>query len=187
MLRMKRKVVTWTLIVFGLLVVGVVAAVNLTSLGEEDRTTKGEQASVVGVAEPVVLHGMRHRVTGVRKAKRLYAQLQPSKYDEPRQAQGVYVAVNLAVENVGDEPVSGSIHESTFIGGDGKTYALGALSNGTTIAELQPGFPDRARLVFDVDPAAVRGGSLGLATCPYIGQLEPGQGCASAKVVLGPP
>ena len=182
---MRRRVVSWKLIAIGLLLVGLVAALSFTSLRDEDQTPTGEQPSAVGVEEAVVLHGVRYRVTRVQKAKRLYAQLHPADYDEPKQALGVYVAVHLAVENVGDGSASGSIHDSSFIGGDGKTYVLGALSNGTTIFELQPDVSDSARLVFDVDPAAVRGGSLGLANCPLVDQPEPSQGCAAAKIALG--
>jgi Domain of unknown function (DUF4352) len=185
MLPMTRTGVGWKRIVFGLLAVGLVAALSVTILRDEDQAQTGEEASAVGVEEPVVLHGVRYSVTRIQKAKRLYAQLQPSEYDEPKQALGVYVAVHLTVENIGDEAASGSIHDSTFVGGDGKTYALGSLSNGTTIFELQPDVSDRARLVFDVDPAAVRAGNLGLANCPLVDRPEPSQGCATARIALG--
>lgn len=183
-LRTLRKVVMWTLIVFGVLFIGIVA-LSFTSLGEEEQATPGAQRSSE-VGKAVVLHGVSYRVMGARTTKRLYAAEKPTKYDEPRRARGVYVVVNIAYKNVGNEPASGALEGSTFVGGNGKTYTTDTLSRNTVIYQLQPDFSNRGRLVFDVSPPAVRGGKLKLADCLGIGLFEEtDEGCATETIDLG--
>ena len=178
----RSRIVTWTLGAVGVLLVGLVA-LYLTGLDDDPTSSRGEQSSAGIVGEPVVLHGVRYEVTGVRKASRLFAVEKPTQYDEPRQTSGTFVAVSVALTNDADEPAAASFHGSALVGGNGQSYPLDSLSWGTYY-DLQPGLRERARLVYDVSPAAAPGAILNLTDCPINDAFEPDD-CAIARVDLG--
>jgi hypothetical protein len=161
-----------------------VVAVKLTGRDDEDRTSsRDEESLAAAVGESIVLHGVRFEVTGVRRAKRLFGVENPTEFDEARQTSGTFVAVDVALRNVGDEPASASIHGSSLVGGNGTTFALDSFSWGTYY-DLQPDLTERARLVFDVGPAAAPGAMLDLADCPLDEAGEPAD-CTSTRIDLG--
>jgi hypothetical protein len=176
-----RSVALWAFVALGVLLVGVV--VVLTTRDGEDTSSRAERGSAVTVGQPVVLHGVRYEVTGVRTARRLFAVEKPTEFDEPRQTRGTFVAVDVVLRNDAGEPASASFHGSSFVGGDGKAHPLDALSWGTYY-DLQPDLAERARLVFDVRPVVTRGATLVLADCPLDAAGEPDD-CATARVDLG--
>jgi Domain of unknown function (DUF4352) len=178
-----RSKITWILIGLGALVIGVVA-LSLTVLDDETGS-RGEAASPAAVGEPVVLHDVRYEVTGVRTARRLFEVEQPTEFDEPRRTSGIFVAVDVALTNDGDEPASASFHGSSLVGGNGQTYPLDSLSLGTFYA-LEPDLAERGRLVFDIPPGAASGAVLVIADCPLDAAGEPAD-CTDARIDLGLP
>ena len=176
---MNRGIVKWPLIGLGVLVAGFAA---LTVLDDDQTTSAGEQSAVT-IDEAVVLHDVRYEITGVRRARQLFAVEQPTEFDEPRQTSGTFVAVEVALRNVGDEPATASFHGSSLVGGNGETYVLDSLSWGT-FYDLLPDLAERGRLVFDVPPAAAPGALLVLADCPLDDAGEPAD-CTDARIDLG--
>lgn len=177
-LRTLRKIVTWTLIVFGLLFVALVIAA-LAGVGEQaDNTAKpGRKAArSAAVGKPVVLHGISYRITRVRKARQV----------EYAKAQGIFVVVDISVKNVGDEPAD-IFTQSSLLGGNGKTYSLAGRASDIALAfDLQPEFSKRGRLAFDVGPAAVRGARLRIENCKVDLTQDTLRGdCDSATIDLG--
>ena len=171
----------WALIGLAVLVVGL-AGSSLWVLGDGDETNSSGDRSVAAVGEPVVLHDVSYTVTGVRTARRLFEVENPTQFDEPRQTSGLFVAVGVSLRNDGDEHASASFHGSSLVGGNGETYPLDALSQGTYY-DLQPDIVERGRLVFDVPPAATPGAVLVIADCPVNEAFEPDD-CASVRVDL---
>jgi Domain of unknown function (DUF4352) len=170
----------WTIVGIGALLVGLVM-LKLTVLDDE-KSARGEQ-SAASLEDPVVLHDVRYEITGIRKARRLFAVESPTEFDEPRQTAGTFVAVDVSLTNVGDAPEAASFHGSALVGGNGETYVLDSLSFGT-LYDLQPDVTERGRLVFDVPPSAAAGATLVLADCPLDDSGEPAD-CADARVDLG--
>jgi hypothetical protein len=179
-----RKVAKWTLIVGGVLFVALVIA-SFTSLGNGGKTaSKGSKGShAAGLGETVVLRDVAFTITHARTAKRLPSfPGQTARYSD--RAKGIFVRVSISLKNVGVMPATGTIADSTFFGGNGKTYSPDSSKN-STFSELQRGFSGRGWLVFDVSPEAVRGGRFVLLECGAPLLDEPIQRCGTARIDLG--
>jgi hypothetical protein len=179
-----RRLITWTLIVGGVLCV-VLLISSLTSLGDgRQASAKGSEGShVTGIGERVVLNDIAFTITHAGSGKRLPTHLgQTPRYWA--KAKGIFIRVSISFTNVGAVPATGTITDSTFFGSDGKTYGLDS-SRHSTFSDLTRGFLARGWLVFDVSPNALQGGRLVLLECMAPLLDQPIQRCATARIDLG--
>ena len=181
MLRGKR-IVTWTLVGCGVLAFVALVIAGFTSQHNPGANRAASRASVSDIGRAVILDDVAFEVTSVRRAKRVRRSPR-SASEVDLHARGVLVAVDFSYKNVGEDPTTAFVSDSSFLGGDGKTYGLDF--GGATISNLQAGASGRARFVFDVRAAAVRGGRLLLTDCSAPLLDVPEQRCAVDELDLG--
>jgi hypothetical protein len=177
----ERRIATWTLVTFGVLLVVAVVIAGITSQHESalDRATAPARSDV---DRKVVLKNVAFEVRRVRRVERVRRSSGSASRTDVGTA-AVLVTVDVAFENVGKDPATAFVSDSSFLGGDGKTYDLDA--GGATIANLQSGASGRGTFVFGVSPSAVLGGRLLLTDCGAPLLDVPQQRCAVAELDLG--
>ncbi len=128
--------------------------------GDADKVTK---ADPVKVGESVELEGTKYTV----ESARTQASVGNEFFKE--EADGIYVVVELTIENTKDETKTFSDNAAKFIGANDKTYstdfdgtvaATGDDGEPLILEDMQPDVPKTGLLVFDVPEAAVKGGQL---------------------------
>lgn len=131
--------------------------------GDETEAEQVTQDAPVAVGEAVELEGTRYIVESVRTSPTVGSEF----FEE--QASGVYVIVDLTIENLKDETKVFSDTAAVFRANNDKTYSTD--SDGTFAAigddgeplifeEMQPDLPKTGMLVFDVPESVVAGGLL---------------------------
>ena len=121
----------------------------------------GTKSHPVVIGETVELQGTRYTVNSAKTAATVGGEFLEEK------AGGVYVIVELTIENTKDETKTFLDEAAKFIGSNGKKYSTD--SDGTISAmgddgeplifeDMQPDVPKTGVLVYDVPKAAVSGG-----------------------------
>jgi hypothetical protein len=128
--------------------------------GDADKVTK---ADPVKVGETVELEGTKYTVESARTQASVGSEF----FKE--EADGIYVVVELTIENTKDETKTFSDNAAKFIGANDKKYstdfdgtvaATGDDGEPLILEDMQPDVPKTGLLVFDVPEAAVKGGQL---------------------------
>ncbi len=123
----------------------------------------GTKSNPVAIGETIELQGTRYTVKSAKTAPTVGGEFLEEK------AGGVYVIVELTIENTKDETKTFLDEAAKLIGGNGKKYSTD--SDGTFAAigddgetlifeDMQPDVPKTGVLVYDVPKAAVAGGLL---------------------------
>lgn len=158
-----KKKRTWILGIVALIIVIAVA----TSGGGNDgpTATDGTAASeskaegkTFNIGQAVELEGTRYTVTGARTKDTIGGE-----YGES--ADGVFVVVDLSIENTKNETRTFMDTAATFIAKDGTVYEGSDASwvlgdDSLFLRDMQPDLTTKGKLVFDVPPAKVAGGVL---------------------------
>jgi len=123
----------------------------------------GTKSNPVAIGETIELQGTRYTVKSAKTAPTVGGEFFEEK------AGGVYVIVELTIENTKDETKTFLDEAAKLVGGNGKKYStdsdgtIAAISDdGETLIfeDMQPDVPKTGVLVFDVPKAAVAGGVL---------------------------
>jgi hypothetical protein len=172
----------WGFLTVGVVFVVVLVIAALTSPASKTGTaaTGTTTPAIRKPLERFVLRGVSFEITRARTVERLVGR---DAAGGATRAKGVFVIVDLTFRNVGEDPVTAFTADSGFLGGNGKTYGLD--SGGATISGLPPRASGAGRFVFDVEPAAVRGGRLLLIDCGAPLLDSPEQHCSVAQIDLG--
>lgn len=137
-------------------------AATAGSAGEGDAEEVTQDAPVA-IGEAVELEGTRYVVESVRTASTVGSEF----FEE--QANGIYVIVDLTIENLKDETKVFSDTAAVFRANNDKSYstdtdgtfaALGDDGEPLIFEEMQPDLPKTGMLVFDVPESVVAGGLL---------------------------
>jgi hypothetical protein len=125
----------------------------------DDSNKAGSKSNPVTVGQTVELEGTRYTVEKARTA--------PTVGDEffKERANGVYVIVELTIENKKDETKTFSEEAAKFISADGKKYATDddgsiAADDPLILEDMQPDVPKTGKLVYDVPKGKAKGGLL---------------------------
>ncbi|GAA2080021.1 hypothetical protein GCM10009821_20390 [Aeromicrobium halocynthiae] len=133
------------------------------SAGDEGDAEEVTQDAPVAVGEAVELEGTRYVVESVRTSPTVGSEF----FEE--QANGIYVIVDLTIENLKDETKVFSDTAAVFRANNDKSYstdsdgtfaALGDDGEPLIFEEMQPDLPKTGLLVFDVPESVVAGGLL---------------------------
>lgn len=116
---------------------------------------------VFQVGQAVTLEGTIYTVTGASTQDNIggaYGQ----------KADGVFVVVDLTIENTKNETKTFMDNAATFIARDGTRYegsdaAMYLGDDALFLRDMQPDLPTKGKLVFDVPPAKAKGGNLEVA------------------------
>lgn len=123
----------------------------------------GTKSNPVAVGETIELEGTRYTVESAKTASKVGGEFFEEK------AGGVYVIVELTIENTKDETKTFFAEAAKFIGGTDKKYstdddgtiaAIGEDGEPLIFEDMQPDVPKTGVLVYDVPKAAVSGGIL---------------------------
>lgn len=123
----------------------------------------GTKSNPIAVGDTVKLQGTQYTVKGVKTAATV-----GSEYFQET-AGGVYVIVELTIENTKDETKTFSDSAARFIGGNGKSYstdtdgtiaAIGDDGEPLFLEDMQPDVPKTGILVFDVPEGSTSGSLL---------------------------
>ena len=169
----------WIGLIALLVIVGIVTATNSSDTGgpekvggsssgsEEDSSSDsnkaGSKSNPFKVGDTVELEGTQYTVESAKKG--------PSVGGEflKEEANGVYVIVELTIENKKDETKTFSDEAAKVIGGNGKTYstdsdgtiaAIGSGEDTLIFADMQPDVPKTGTLVYDVPVGKAKGSML---------------------------
>lgn len=182
--RKKRFVIPLGLVVVGALATGLnggdegagpqeveaATADEAKAAGEKKEATEKQQAEVGSAERPlpvgrtIELEGTRYTVDAARTTPTIGSEFMEE------QADGVFVVVDLTIENTKDESKIFSDSAAQFTTADGTSYgtdsdasvaALGeGEDNSLLMTEMHPDLPTSGQLIFDVPPAKVKGGTL---------------------------
>lgn len=127
--------------------------------GSKSSSTKGgSEAKSFKVGQTVELEGTQYTVTGASTQGSVGGQF-------GEKADGIFVVVDLTIENQKNETKTFMDSAATFVAKDGTKYAgsdaaiyLGDAS--LLLRDMQPDLATKGKLVFDVPPAKVAGGEL---------------------------
>jgi hypothetical protein len=123
----------------------------------------GTKSNPVAIGDTIELEGTRYTVKSAKTAKTVGGDFFEEK------AGGVYVIVELTIENTKDETKTFMSEAAKIIGGNGKKYstdddgtiaAIGDDGEALIFEDMQPDVPKTGVLVYDVPKAAVSGGLL---------------------------
>jgi hypothetical protein len=124
----------------------------------------GEQQNPAKIGQSVELEGTRYTVNNVKTTNSVGSQFFNEKAD------GVFVVVNLTIENLKDESKIFMDSAAQFSATDGTKYStdtdagLAATEDDTLIlTEMHPDLPTKGTLIFDVPQAKLKGGLLELS------------------------
>jgi hypothetical protein len=124
--------------------------------GDDKAGTKGNP---IKVGETVKLKGTQYTVESAKTSDTIGGE-----YTEEK-AGGIFVVVELTIENKKDETKTFLSNAATFIASNDKSYdtsddAIFAVDEPLILEEMQPDLPKTGTLVFDVPPKVVAGGLL---------------------------
>ena len=134
---------------------------NTVDTKKDDKV--GTKSNPVAVGETIELEGTRYTVKSAKTASTVGGEFFEEK------AGGVYVIVELTIENTKDETKTFLSEAAKFIGGNDKKYstdddgtvaAIGEDGEPLMFEDMQPDVPKTGVLVYDVPKAAVAGGML---------------------------
>ena len=123
----------------------------------------GTKSNPIAVGETIELEGTRYTVESAKTASTVGGEFFEEK------AGGVYVIVELTIENTKDETKTFMSEAAKLIGGNDKKYstdddgtiaAIGEDGEPLMFEDMQPDVPKTGVLVYDVPKAAVSGGLL---------------------------
>lgn len=147
--------------------VALIVLFSALSGGGDDAKSEGEAAKdevkTFQIGETVSLAGTEYTVTKAKTAATV-----GSEYAEEN-ADGIFIVVNLTIENKKDETKTFDSSNAKVIAGNGKSYSTdddGSLAvaidgeESLIFADMQPDVPKKGTLVFDVPKDAVKGSKL---------------------------
>ncbi len=123
----------------------------------------GTKSNPIAIGETIELQGTRYTVNSAKTASTVGGEFFEEK------AGGVYVVVELTIENTKDETKTFMSDAAKLIGGNDKKYstdddgtiaAIGEDGEPLILEDMQPDVPKTGLLVYDVPKAAVAGGVL---------------------------
>lgn len=120
---------------------------------------KADQESPAKIGQAVELEGTRYTVNSVKTSDSVGSSFMKEKAD------GVFVVVNLTIENLKDESKIFMDSAAQFSAADGTSYATdsdaGIVADGTLIlTEMHPDLPTKGTLIYDVPQSKLEGGQL---------------------------
>ena len=124
-----------------------------------DTNKAGTKSNPIKVGETVKLEGTQYTV----KSAKTSAEVGSEYFKET--AGGIYVIVEMTIENKKDETKTFSESAAKFVGGNGKTYSTDddgsiAADEPLILEDMQPDVPKTGLLVYDVPKNATSGGVL---------------------------
>lgn len=130
---------------------------------QADKAELGSRSNPVRIGQTISLEGTKYTVKQAHASTAVGGQFMRERAD------GVFVVVTLTIENTKDETKTFSDAAAKFVTKDGNSYSTD--SDGTVavmgnneeplwLADMQPDLPKTGKLVFDVPPVKVKGGSL---------------------------
>lgn len=149
---------------------GTVVSGNDTSTGEKadsgdksdsgDKADTGDQGSADNpykIGQTIALEGTEYTVTGAKTQQKVGGMF-------GEKANGIFVVVDLTIENKKNETKTFMDEAATFIATDGTEYsgsdAAIYVDKSLILTDMQPDLPINGQLVFDVPPSKVAGGLL---------------------------
>jgi hypothetical protein len=138
-------------------------AASTTKPGKAKKAKTGSKNNPVRVGQTISLEGTKYTVKNARKSPTVGGEFMQE------QADGVFVIVTLTIENTKDETKTFSDSAAKFVTKDDNSYStnsegtiavMGTNEEPLWLADMQPDLPKTGKLVFDVPPAKVKGGSL---------------------------
>ena len=131
---------------------------------------KGSTDKTFKVGQTVELEGTQYTVTGVKTASNIGGQF-------GEKADGIFVVVELTIENKKDETKTFLESAATYLASDGTKYEASDASiylgdDALILREMQPDLPTKGKLVFDVPPTKVAGGVLELSDLFGAGEAD---------------
>lgn len=135
---------------------------SAASATDADSKKPGSKSNPIKVGETVELEGTRYTVKSAETSGTVGSEFFEEKAD------GVFVVVELTIENKKDETKTFMSNAATFVGGNDKKYSTDddgsiAAENSLMLEDMQPDVPKTGTLVYDVPQGAVRGGVLEVA------------------------
>jgi hypothetical protein len=131
------------------------AATDDEGSADEGSASKGSADNPYKVGQTVALEGTEYTVTGARTQKKVGGIF-------GEKAAGVFVVVDLTIENKKNETKTFMDEAATFIAADETEYsgsdAAIYLDNSLWLTDMQPDLPIDGQLLFDVPPTKVAGG-----------------------------
>lgn len=126
--------------------------------GKDDKKA-GSESNPIKVGETVKLKGTQYTVKSAKVAPEVGGEFFKEK------ANGIYVIVELTIENKKDETKTFLSNAATFIGGNNKKYDTDsdgsiAADEPLILEDMQPDVPKTGTLVYDVPKDATKGGVL---------------------------
>lgn len=129
---------------------------------KDDKAKVGEEGNPAKVGQTIELEGTRYTVKGAHTANQVGSQYMPEKAD------GIFIVVDITIENTKDETKTFLSEAAKFVAADGTKYdvdddaAIMASDDGETLIlkEMHPDLPTSGQLIFDVPPAKAKSGVL---------------------------
>ncbi len=127
---------------------------------EKEQAKPGSAERPLAVGKTVELEGTRYTVDGARTTPTVG----PEFVEE--QADGVFVVVDLTIENTKNESKIFMDSAAEFVTQDGASYgtdsdaSFASAEESLLMTEMHPDLPTSGQLIFDVPPAKVKGGTL---------------------------
>ncbi|MFT3874677.1 MAG: DUF4352 domain-containing protein [Nocardioides sp.] len=135
-----------------------------TGSGDQGSDDQGSDDETFAVGDTVKLAGTKYTVTRVRTA----ATVGDNEFTQ-EEADGVFLIVDLTIENTKDETKTFDSSNATVLAGNGKSYStdddgtfavIGDGGESLIFADMQPDLPKKGTLVFDLPKSAVKGSFL---------------------------
>lgn len=122
----------------------------------------GEKGNPARIGQTIELKGTRYTVTGAHSAAQVGSEYMPEKAD------GIFVVVDLTIENTKDETKTFVSEAAKFVASDDTKYDVDSdaaiMASGDSdpliLKEMHPDLPTKGQLIFDVPPAKLAGGVL---------------------------
>lgn len=133
------------------------------SRGKDDGGAEpGEKGNAARIGQTIELKGTRYTVTAARSAAQVGSEFLPEKAD------GIFVVVDLTIENTKSETKTFLSEAAKFVAADGTAYDVDSdaaiMASGDSdpliLKEMHPDLPTKGQLIFDVPPAKLAGGVL---------------------------
>jgi len=137
--------------------------------GNEDSAKKdsaddkvGTKGNPIKAGETVKLKGTQYTVESAKTADTIGGEFTEEK------ANGIFIVVELTIENKKDETKTFLSNAATFIGSNGKSYdtsddAIFAVDEPLILEDMQPDLPKTGSLIYDVPKNLATGGLLRVA------------------------
>ena len=132
-------------------------------MSSSDSNKAGSKSNPFKVGDTVELEGTQYTVESARKGKSVGGQY------SKEEAGGVFVIVELTIENKKNETKTFSSNAAKVIGGNGKSYStddegtfamIGTGGETLILEEMQPDVPEKGTLVYDLPVGKAKGSML---------------------------